>query len=114
MQKFPWYPEPVNLLEQNRAGDINDLPSLIWFNDKKEGKELLPVMEPVGKKWIQKWKDEDEEQGMVFFVAGSDAEDEENLVESLKSFAKIKSTTQLAIVDIGAQKVSRVQCQSKS
>lgn len=71
-------------------------------------------MEPVGKKWIQKWKDEDEEQGMVFFVAGSDAEDEENLVESLKSFAKIKSTTQLAIVDIGAQKVSRVQCQSKS
>ncbi len=109
VQEFPWYPKPINQLTGATAGDINDSPALIWFNDKKSGKDLTEVMKPVADEWIKKWKDAEETQAMVFYVTGNDVDDDEGIANSLKQFASITSNTELAIVDIPTQKV-RVVC----
>ncbi|XP_064392520.1 nucleoredoxin-like [Halichondria panicea] len=104
-KEFPWYPKPINQLTGATAGDINDSPALIWFNDKKSGKDLTEVMKPVADEWIKKWKDAEETQAMVFYVTGNDVDDDEGIANSLKQFASITSNTELAIVDIPTQKV---------
>ncbi len=65
----------------------------------------MDVLKPVAEEFIKKWKDAEEAQAMVFYVTGNDVEDDEGIAASLKSFAKIDSKTELAIVDIPSQKV---------
>ncbi len=92
------------------GADINDFVSLVWFKYDRTGSELADVMRPVGKEWIQKWKDAGEEELMMFYVTGNDIDDEDDIAISLKSFAALKKDTQLAIVDINNQKVSPIIC----
>ncbi len=108
MQRYPWYPEPVRQLTGLTGADINDFVSLVWFKYDRKGSELADVMRPVANEWIQKWKDAGEEELLIFYVTGSDIDDEDDIAISLTSFAALKKDTQLAIVDINNQKVSRI------
>ncbi len=109
MQKFPWYPEPVNKLSGSTASEINDFPSLIWFSEKNKGQ--LEELTPIAKEWIKKWNDAEGDREMVFFVSFADDSDDEDdgIRESLLKFTGLNKKgkkEQLAIVDIPGQKVS--------
>lgn len=104
MQGFPWYPKPANLLNGLTAGDINDHPSLIWFM-KEVAENAVKILTDVAEKHIQDYKGMGDDERVHFFYH-SDDKDEDDVGNSLKSFANLPSETPLLVLlDIPNQRV---------
>ena len=108
MQDFPWFPKPVNPLTGATAGDINEFPSLIWFNkDKNAAEGAKTTLKPIAEKWIA--AAEKEECDDVRFFYYSEDDDDDDIGSSLKSFASVGEAT-LVLIDIPSQKVCGYVC----
>ena len=105
-QEFPWYPKPVMVLSETTAGDLNDTASLIWFVPEDSLEKAKELLEPLAKSHISKWSEEKADPEMLFYVS-TPGGDSDEIRESLRSFAKLKSDDlQLVVVDIPDQKVN--------
>ena len=96
-------------LSDNTAGELNDTASLIWFVKEGAVKKTMTLLEPLAKKYIAKWNENEEKTDpeMLFYVSGPG--DNDDIRDSLRSFAKLKNDDfVLAIVDIPEQKVRRI------
>ena len=93
-------------LSETSAGDINDTASLIWFvSGDDDEKKALELLEPLAKKYISKWSEEKTDPELLFYVSGV-GEDNSEIRDSLRSFAKLATDDPLlAIVDIPDQTV---------
>lgn len=103
---FPWYPKPVMELNESTAGELNDTASLIWFVPDDSVEKTVKLLEPLAKNYIAKWTKEKTDPEMLFYVSGPGTDGGDEIRESLRSFAKLKSDDLLlAIIDIPEQKV---------
>ena len=93
-------------LNESTAGELNDTASLIWFVPDDSVEKTVKLLEPLAKNYIAKWTKEKTDPEMLFYVSGPGTDGGEEIRESLRSFAKLKSDDLLlAIIDIPEQKV---------
>ena len=90
------------------AGDVNNFPSLVWFNEDVPSDYSLQVIKPIAKARIEASKAAGKDV-MMFYVVGNDTDDEEEeAVVTLRSFARLgRDNPLLTIIDVSDQTVSK-------
>ena len=87
------------------SSDVNDYPSLIWFNEDVSSDESLKVLEPIAKARIEEAKAADQEV-MQFFVVGNDSDDEDEAATLMRNFARVGTKNPLLVItDVSNQMV---------
>lgn len=101
-ENFPWAPTPLNVLDENSAGDINDAATLLVFTDSSDA-QIAVVKEgllELATADLEKSKQTGAEPELIYTYV-TDKSDED-MLNSIRQFAKIKSTTTACILNIPA------------
>lgn len=94
------------MLTGSTAGDINDNASIIWFTSSDDdSKKAVETLNPIAENYISKFKKGEVEE-VKFFVHNAD-KDEDDIGESLKSFANISDKVELCMLNIPQQEVGQ-------
>ncbi|XP_064425003.1 nucleoredoxin isoform X1 [Latimeria chalumnae] len=101
-KEFPWHLKPVLELTDSNAVQLNEGPCLVLFVDTEEDGELEPakqLIQPIAEKIIAKYKAEEEETPLLFFVAGED-----DMTDSLRDYTNLpEAAPLLTILDMSAR-----------
>lgn len=106
--KFPWHPEPLNVLDDNHAAAINEGPALIYLTDGKEEvvKKAQELMFPVAEKYVKEQKKSQKEAGgpleELFFLYENEEGDE--IADAVRSFFKLPQRSPLLFLVDCAEK----------
>ncbi|XP_061734269.1 nucleoredoxin [Nerophis ophidion] len=99
---FPWHPRPVLELSESNAAQLHDGPCLVLFVDAEEAGELEPakqLIQPLAEKLMAKYKEQEEETPLLFFVAGED-----DMSDSLRDYTNLpEAAPLLTILDMSAR-----------
>ncbi|XP_028400431.1 nucleoredoxin-like [Dendronephthya gigantea] len=108
-KKFPWYPEPVEELNEISGPKINDEVCLIYnpAKDEEAAKQMKEILAPLGRECQEEAKREDKQQDLFFFVAPTEPND---IVESLCEFLNVNPEEKsLFIVDVPSAKIFKFE-----
>ncbi|XP_019615122.1 PREDICTED: nucleoredoxin-like [Branchiostoma belcheri] len=102
-KEFPWIPKPLNMLEQQYAGTLNEETSVILFTDgsDKGMEDAKQALQPIADASHAKTAEKGEDPDLFFFYAGED-----EIVDSLRDFASLEDRDPLLVIlDIPDQKI---------
>lgn len=104
-KKFPWHPEPVEVLDQLSGAKINEEACLIYIpaGDEEAFTKMKEILMPIGKECQEQAKKEDRPQDLYFLVAPPAGND---IVVSLCEFMGIKHDEKaLFIADVSSGEI---------